>query len=50
MDYIYSIIEKSKFIKKYIYPNHWISGSSTMVYPISIFTMIKTDLSLVQYK
>lgn len=34
---IYSIIENSKFVKKYLYPNHWISGSSTIVHPLLFF-------------
>ena len=30
-------IKTTKFYKKWIYPYHWISGSSTIVYPIQIW-------------
>ena len=34
---LFSSIKKSKFCKRYLYDKHWISGSSTIVYPISYF-------------
>lgn len=30
-------IKTTKFYKKWIYPYHWMSGSSTYVYPIQIW-------------
>ena len=36
MDF-YSIIENSNFVKKYLYDKHWISGSVTIVHPITFF-------------
>ena len=30
-------IKTTKFYKKWIYPYHWMSGSSTIVYPIQIW-------------
>lgn len=35
------IILSDKLIRKYIYPHHWISGSSTIVYPVSVWTVSK---------
>lgn len=34
---ITSIVESDKLIQKYLYPYHWISGSSTTVYPIAVW-------------
>lgn len=38
---IVQIILSDKLIQKYIYPYHWISGSNTTVYPISVWTESK---------
>ena len=35
---IADIIKDSRFFKRFGYKTHWISGSSTVVYPISIWT------------
>lgn len=35
------IILSDKLIRKYIYPYAWMSGSSTIVYPVSVWTESK---------
>lgn len=40
-DEMTQIILSDKLIRKYIYPHHWISGSGTIVYPVSVWTASK---------
>lgn len=35
------IILSDELIRKYIYPYHWMSGSSTIVCPVSVWTASK---------
>lgn len=37
-DEILNIIESDSLIEKYLYDHHWISGSSTVVYPITVWS------------
>ena len=34
---VINLIKTTKFYKKWVYPYHWMSGSSTYVYPIQVW-------------
>lgn len=46
---ILKIIESDNLIKKYLYKDHWMSGSSTVVYPITVYRAT-IEIQLLTYK
>lgn len=38
---ITKIVQSDKLIQKYLYPHTWMSGSSTTVYPMTVWTASK---------